>query len=57
MSDRTGYAFLVARWQQQAEEELLLEIEWIAAQMAARVEQDARDAMDAQRPPAQEETP
>lgn len=44
------YAYLVARWQQQAEDELLIETEWIAAQIASAAEQEAYAAMQADQP-------
>jgi hypothetical protein len=56
MSDHTEYAFLVQRWQQQAEEELLVETEWTAAQIASAVELQARDAMQ-QAQQEKDETP
>lgn len=48
MSDTTPQQHLLQRWQQGDDEELLVETEWIAGQIAQAVEQEARTAMEAQ---------
>ena len=48
MADRSAQQRLLQRWQQQDDDELLVETEWIAGQIAQAVDRDARAAMEAQ---------
>lgn len=48
MNDAFAYADLLRRWQQTDDDELLVETEWIAGQIAQAVEKSARVAMEAQ---------
>ncbi len=48
MSDQTPQQRLLQRWLQGEDEELLVETEWIAGQIAQAVERAARTAMEAQ---------
>jgi hypothetical protein len=48
MSDTTPQQRLLQRWQQADDDELLVETEWIAGQIAKAVERAARTVMEAQ---------